>query len=223
MRYLITQSLLSSWAYTFDCYEGCEEKAYQEFLRTLHRERSEPSDAMRKGIEFENLCYVISNGTFQPKWSVDGVNSVTGEDMGHFEYPRFYTGAKKVAGIIQGAPVQVKASREIIVDGRTFLVYGILDALKAGTIYDVKFMDKSMGSNDVYGKYLDSPQHPFYFYLVPEAYEFTYLLSDGQDVYQETYRREDCRTAGSLISEFMQGIERANLLEDYLQHWKAKQ
>lgn len=222
-RYLVTQSLLSSWAYTFDCYEGKEEEAYENFLRTLHREKSEPSEAMLKGIEFENLCYSIANGTFRPKWVDEGeVVRSTGEVKGHYEYPKFYTGAKKIAKIIEAAPVQVKASKEVVVDGITFLVYGILDALKAGTIYDVKFMDKSMSKVDVYGKYLDSPQHPFYFTLVPEASEFTYLLSDGQDVYQETYRREDCRSAESLIAEFIEGLRSANLLEDYFQHWKAR-
>lgn len=222
-RYLVTQSLVSSWAYTFDCFDGKEEEALQEFLHVLHREKREPSDAMRKGIEFERLCYSIADGTFWPKWVDEGeVVRSTGEVKGHYEYPRYYTGAKKIAEIIEAAPVQVKASREIVVDGRTFLVYGILDALKAGTIYDVKFMDRSMGKVDVYGKYLDSPQHPFYFYLIPEAREFIYLLSDGQDLYQETYCREDCRSAEEIISEFIRSLESAGLLEAYLQNWKAK-
>ena len=32
-RYLITQSLLSSWNYTFNCFEGYEEEAQAEFLQ----------------------------------------------------------------------------------------------------------------------------------------------------------------------------------------------
>jgi hypothetical protein len=104
----------------------------------------------------------------------------------------------------------------------TFLVYGILDALKDGTIYDVKFLNKSLGSTEVYGKYLQSAQHPFYFYLVPEAEEFSYLISDGQDLYIETYRPEICRTAAEIIEEFISSITASGHLDLYKEKWLAK-
>ena len=202
-RYLMTQSLLSAWAYQFDCFEGCEEDAQAEFLRTLKREPGETTEAMLNGITFEERVYRAANGETirsDAKWR---------------------EGALKVADIIRGAQIQVKVSREIEVDGMTFLLYGILDALKAGTIYDVKFMNKSMGGVDVYGKYLDSAQHPAYFYLVPEASEFTYLLSDGDDLYIETYRREDTRPISAFIHEFIESIRQQGLMDTYKEHWRA--
>lgn len=207
-RYLITQSLVSAWAYTFDCFEICEEDAMQDFLRTLRREEGTETEAMRNGKDFEREVYLEAAGyhrTPHPKWE---------------------PGIKAVAQVIQGAPVQVKCSRPLEVDGESFLVYGILDALKAGVIYDVKFKNKPFSNSEsdpgVYGKYLSSAQHPFYFHIVPEAYEFQYLLSDGTELYIETYRRVDVRSAESIISEFMRSIRGMGLLDLYKEKWQAK-
>lgn len=202
-RYLMTQSLLSAWAYQFDCFEGCEDDAQAEFLRVLKREPGEQTEAMLNGISFETGVYLAAaNLPDKPN-------------------PKWQRGTKAVADIIRGAQIQVKVSREITVDGMTFLLYGILDALKAGTIYDVKFMNKSMNGVDVYGKYLDSAQHPAYFYLVPEASEFTYLLSDGDDLYIETYRREVTRPISAFIHEFIESIRQQGLMDIYKEHWRA--
>ncbi len=202
-RYLITQSLISSWAYMFDCHEGCEENARQEFLQTLRHEPKESSDAIQKGIAFENAVYAEAAGL--PREPIS----------------KWERGIKAVADILRGAEVQVRASRPLKVEGTEFLVYGILDALRAGTIYDVKFSTKSLGSYDAYGKYLSSPQHSFYFYLIPEAQEFKYLLSDGDDLYIETYRRGQTRSAGEIVSEFIRSITDMGLLDTYKEHWIA--
>lgn len=222
-RYLITQSLLSSWNYTFDCFEGYEEEAREEFMQTLRREKGEQSEAMLKGIVFENLCYSIANGSFHPTTEQSfPCNPNSGEPMERQVYPFGYQGACKVAEFIKGAPVQVKAQREISINGMDFLVYGILDALKAGTIYDVKFKNKSFGSLDLAGSYMDSPQHPAYFYIVPEASEFKYLVSDGSDIYTETYRREDTPFIGDIIGEFIDSLANWGLLELYKEKWLTK-
>ena len=202
-RYLMTQSLLSSWAYQFDCFEGCEDDAQAEFLRVLRREPGEQTEAILNGISFETGVYLAAAGL------PDKPN------------PKWIKGTQDIADIIRGAQIQVKVSREIEVDGMTFLLYGILDALKAGVIYDVKFMNKSMGGVDVYGKYLDSAQHPAYFYLVPEATEFKYLLSDGDDVYIESYRREDTRPISAFIHEFTESIRQQGLMDIYKEKWLA--
>ncbi len=224
-RFLITQSLISAWEYTFDCYEGSEDEAWEDFMRVLRREKDKPTEAMLNGIEFETLCYNIASGAFQPGWEDDGcVVPSTGEVKGHPVYPRWYNGAHQIAQIIKGAPTQVKASRPLEVDGIPFLVYGVLDALKAGTIYDVKFTSKSLGGAEpphLYGKYLSSAQHPAYFYIVPDAMDFKYLLSDGEDLYIEQYRREDTRFIGDIIYEFIESIKTHGLLDIYREKWQA--
>lgn len=205
MALLITQSLVAAWAYMFDCAEGQEEEARAEFERTLRRERGETTEAMQAGIDFENAVYSEAAGFPQ-------------------DTTRWGGGVKKVADIIRGAQVQVKLSRRITVDGEEYLVYGILDALMAGTIYDVKYTTArgGLGGRDFYGKYLNSPQHPFYFYLAPEALEFKYLVSDGDEVYIETYRPEECRSAEEVVREFVSSIKDLGYLDVYKENWVAR-
>lgn len=202
-RYLITQSLLSAWAYTFNCYESQEEEARASFLQALKREPGEVNQAMLDGRAFEDEVYAAAAGAKRAT------------------HKKWESGIQKVAAIIRGAPVQVRASRELEVDGMTFLVYGILDALKAGVIYDVKYKAKSFGSLDLAGDYLDSAQHPAYFYLVPEAREFQYLVSDGEDLYIERYTPQESRPLSSIIGEFIPSITRMGLLDLYKEHWVA--
>ncbi len=207
-RYLITQSLIASWAYMFDCRKESEKNAEQEFLQVLRREARETTEARQNGIYFENAVYAEAAGV-SPKPECQWEN-----------------GVKAVANIIRGAQMQVRLSRPLTLDGMKFLVYGILDALKAGVIYDVKFQNKkfSISENDPgeYGKFLNSPQHPFYFFLVPEALEFKYLLSDGEDLYIETYQRDQTRSAEAVIAEFIHSIAGMGLLDAYKEKWLAK-
>lgn len=203
-RYLITQSLLSSWAYIFNCWEGCEEDAIADFIRTLNREESEPTEAMLDGIAFEDEVYKEAAGV---KRSV---------------HKKWEPGIQKVAALVRGAQNQVRISRELTTDGMTFLCYGVLDCLQAGVISDVKYKVKSFGSLDLAGTYLDSAQHPMYFYLVPEAYQFRYLVSDGQDLYIEEYRPSECRNIRDIISEFIRSITEMGLLQLYKEKWLAK-
>ncbi len=206
-RYLMTQSLLSSWAYMFNSPEGFEEEAKSDFLGTLNREPHEPTPAMQNGINFENLCYGIATGTYQP---TDG------------KLPYNFAGASKVAQILRGAQIQVKAMRDINVFGMDLLLYGILDGLKAGVIYDVKYLNKSMNSAELAGKYLESAQHPAYFRLIPDAYEFQYLVSDGTDLYIEKYSRKDTPPIESIIEPFFQWLDGERLMDVYKEKWLAK-
>lgn len=202
-RYLVTQSLLSSLDYIFNCWEGGEEDAMASFLQTLNREKSEPNKAMLDGIAFENAVYALTGA-------------------GKREYPdEWKNGVESVATYLRGAQVQVRASREIKVCGMTFLVYGVLDGLKAGTIYDVKYKAKNFKDLDIAGDYLNSPQHPAYFYLVPEAREFQYLVSDGEDLYIERYTPQESRHISTFIEEFTDAVRSLGLLDLYKEKWEA--
>lgn len=205
MMYLMTKSLLESWQYCFDCYEGYEDEARESFLKTLRREPVEQTEAMRNGVEFENAVYATEKGLFDPR--------------GH----RWEKGIRTIASLLNGAPVQIRAQRELTVHKMDFLVYGVLDALKAGTIYDVKFSNKSFGSADLAGKYLSCSQHPAYFYIVPEAERFQYLVSDGEDVYIEQYSRKDSPFIGDIVSNFIDSITADGLLGIYKEYWGAKE
>ena len=201
-RYIITHSLLSSWMYLLKCnpYEDMttERDAFHEFMAVLRREPTETTEAMAKGIEFEDLVTDILEGD---------------ADRDH----RWYSAAAKVADKVKGGVLQFKAYRNIMVDGMEILLYGRLDVLKAGKVIDIKFS----GRYDR-GKFVDSTQHPVYLHLIPEAQAFTYLISDGNDVWTETYRRDETADVCVIISDFLAWLAEHGLLEIYKEKWAAR-
>ena len=203
-RYLITHSLLSSWLYSMKTspYEDAttERDPYQEFLQVLRREPTPTTDAMQNGIDFEDLVTAIVNN----------------DQEGMQRNPKWFDAAAKVAQIVRGGRLQYKAREEIEVSGMTFVLYGRLDALKSGVVYDIKF---SKGYDR--GKYIDSTQHPTYLEIVPEAEEFTYLISNGTEVWTETYRRDETRDIKLVITDFVMFLRETGLMPIFKEHWLA--
>lgn len=200
--YLLTHSLLSSWIYAMKSspYEDLtsERDAYGDFLKTLRREPTETTQAMQNGIDFENMVTDIVNGA-----------EVDSEE-------KWYNAASTVAEIVRGGQLQYKAKKRITVSGVPILLYGRLDVLKAGEIIDIKF-----SSGYERGKYFDSTQHPVYLELIPEAYQFTYLTTNGSDVWKETYRRDETNSIVPTIEYFLSYLNESGLWEEYAKHWEA--
>lgn len=224
-RYKITKSLIESWYYVHDCWEGCEEDAYNSFLHALRCEPEELSEEQQKniqnGFDFEQLVTDIATGRFVPEFHPQvGTEPNTGETMEGAKYPKWYRAASEFGGLLKGAQFQVRIRKPITVGGMDFEIHGVLDALKEGVIYDIKFKNKSFGSLDLAGSYLGSAQHPFYFYLVPEAHDFLYLVSDGTDIYIERYTQEDSRSAEDVIIEFVSFLQSSGLMDEYRKHWQ---
>ena len=192
-KFLLTQSLLSSWQYAL---KGGE---WDEFLSTLRREKKPQSKAILDGIRFENMVHAVSEGA----------------EIGPEQ--EWYRPVVEICEIISQGQYQVKASRPLVVDGVEFVCYGILDFLKAGVIYDTKFSRTYR-----VGKYLDSPQHPMYFYLCPEVRRFEYIVSDGNYVYREAYLPEDTEPIENTVRQFMAWLDKTNLVGLYCQNWRSK-
>lgn len=193
-RLRITQSLLSAWMWSFKLEGG-----YDSFLKTLHREKEPPTTAMLNGQRFENII----NG------ALDG--ALLDPTL------EWYKPISEIVPELKGAQKQVVLFKDITVNGVPFLLHGVLDFLKAGVIYDTKFSKTySMG------KYIDSPQHPMYFALVPEAYKFQYTISDGTWVYRETYTPDQIEPIEHTISRFMDFLDKQNLVQIYVDHWSTK-
>ncbi len=198
-RYGITHSLLSSWLYAMkgNPYEDAttEKDAYEDFMKVLRREPTEATEAMQNGIDFEDLVTDIING---------------GGDLEN----KWFSAAKKVAGMIGGGVLQYNAYSRFSVDGVDILLHGRLDALHAGKVWDIKF-------SKVYdrGKYRESTQHPTYLRLIPEAKAFTYIISDGNEVWTETYRREETPDIRTTISHFLAWLKNVGLWELYAEKW----
>lgn len=204
-RYLMTHSLLSSWLYAMagNPYEDMttERDPMAEFMQVLRREPTETTPAMQDGIDFEDLVTRIAKGTQRP---------------GDPDEPT-YEAAVNVAGRVRGGTFQFKAYKNITVNGMDFLLYGRIDVLKAGEVIDIKF-SKSYER----GKYFDSTQHPTYMELVPEAVKFTYLVSNGREVWSEPYLREETPGIHGVISDFVDWLVATGYMAVYKEHWATK-
>ena len=207
-QYKITQSLLNSWNYAYSCHEECFDSAIQSFLCALRCEQEVLSEEQQEKIDngkaFENMVYASASGLpceINKKWE---------------------RGISQIVDIVKGAQFQVRIHKPITVNGMRFEIHGVLDALRSGVIYDIKFKNTSFNSEkcNPVGAHLYSPQHPFYFYLVPSAEKFIYVISDGDDIYLEQYLPEETVSAEKIISEFMRFLESSNLMDEYKTHWQ---
>ena len=189
----ITQSILSAWLYSFKTDDG-----YDDFIKALNREKKQPTEAMLNGIRFENCLNSVLNGEHLP------------EDHEWF-FP-----ITEMAEELRGSQQQVTLFKEIQVGDRTLLLHGVLDYLREGHIWDCKF-SKTYRLN----KYLGSPQTPMYLDLAPEAFDFTYIISDGKYVYRERYPREIVPPIEITIKQFLDYLEKHDLLKIFETKWKV--
>ena len=193
-KFHLTQSLLSDWQYSFVMEDG-----YERFVKSLNRVPKKQTEKMLNGVAFEGCVNSTLNGAFIP------------------EDHKWYKPVMELAKYLHGSQQQVALKRDIIVEGVCFELFGVLDFLRAGVIYDTKFSDSYR-----LNKYLHSPQHPMYFYLVPEARRFEYLSCDGKFIYKETYYPEDTEPIELTIRQFMRYLEKHNLIETFTSKWNLK-
>lgn len=189
----ITQSLLSSWLWSFKKDDG-----WEDFLKALNREKSPPTTAMLDGIRYENCLNNVLKG--EPLY------------MGN----EWYNPLMEMSSELQGAQQQVVLFKDIVVDDQPILLHGVLDYLREGHIWDCKF-SKTYHLN----KYLDSPQTPMYLALVPEAFDFTYIVTDGKYVYRERYPRDIVPPIEPTIKQFLDFIRKYNLYQTYVEKWEV--
>lgn len=221
-RYLITHSLMASWLYVLkeNPFEDAttQRDPLAEFMATLNREKTPPNAAMINGITFENLVTAVLLGV--PEFDYSEMNEKTNEVRNYHIKTRdhkWFAAASKVAQIVGGGVLQYRASKTVEIGGLTLVLYGRLDCLKAGEIYDIKF---SKGYDR--GKYIDSTQHPTYLELVSEARGFTYIVSNGSEVWTERYRRDETPAILPTISDFLDWMQAMGFLDTYKEKWLAQ-
>lgn len=188
----LTQSLLSAWEWSFKSDSG-----YDDFIKALNREKKPMTTAMLDGVRYENCLNSVLLGELLP-------------DDHEWKFP-----ITEMAEELQGAQQQVTIFRDITVDGQPILLHGVLDYLREGHIWDCKF-SKRYHLN----KYLDSPQKSMYMTLVPEALDFTYIISDGKYVYREKYPREIVPPIEPEIRHFMDYLKKHDLWKTYFEKWR---
>lgn len=189
----ITQSLLSAWEWSFKTDDG-----WDDFIAALNREKKQPTQAMLDGIRFENCLN----------------NVLKGEPI--YQDNEWYNVLVEMSCELQGAQQQVSLFQDCEVDGQPFLLHGVLDYLREGHIWDCKF-----SKNYHLNKYLTSPQTPMYLSLVPEARDFTYIISDGKYVYREKYPRDIVPPIEPTINNFMRYLKQHGLWEIFREKWSV--
>ena len=61
-----------------------------------------------------------------------------------------------------------------------------------------------------------------YLSLVPEARDFTYIISDGNYVYREKYPREIVPPIEPTIKQFMEFLKQHGLWKTYQEIWRVQ-
>lgn len=200
MRYLVTASLYNAYKYFCSCSDENYEQKKEEFIRTLRREKSEPTPLMLRGIEFENDIRKYTEG--QP-----AKNEVI----------------KEIGDIVSGGIWQQKVGADITVGKFNIFLYGKMDCAKAPIIYDIK-----RSNNYDLGKYYDTIQHLLYLHC-SQLPKFRYLIAYGTaeepiDWTAEDYQLDEntLPTLKTRIAEMLNWFEYSGYLPLYKEFWQAK-
>ena len=158
MTYLITPTLYNSWNWFIN-----SEQPKEEFLDFLNKKPFEPTEAILKGIKFEDAVHELTYSQTTAKVEEEELET-----------------AKQIADMVKGGIWQVSLSKKV----DNYVLYGKADVIKGNTIHDIK----RVGTYDL-GKYQDSIQHLIYMECA-DIPNFNYDISDGKNVYVETYHKE---------------------------------
>lgn len=199
--FLITPTLLENYHWYMK-----DVMSRQDFLDSLAKVKKEPTDLMKKGIEFENSVR---------KYCEHFLDRNLSDLVYREEYPTYI----KIARIVSKGLWQVPCKKELQVEGENYLLYGRCDVIKDDTIFDIKYTE-----NYYIGKYFSSSQWRIYLYCM-EMQKFTYLASNGKEWWAEDYSanphlEDDIKEKIWLFREGLKYDEKAEKL--YLENWRAK-
>lgn len=176
-----------------------------------------------KNGTLEDFIKVLNKEEFEPSESI----------LKGFEYEKYMQ--ENFEETLGGA-YQVKVSKEY----GDYLLYGIIDCLKGGIIYDYKYTQ----SYEV-GKFFNNNQTLMYLEMVPEAKKMVYLITNKfkkteypdlnfkdianveyevGDIFREEYTKDMFpETMDSILHKFEEWLKQYNLFELYTEKWKCKE
>lgn len=175
-----------------------------------------------KNGTLEDFIKVLNKEQFEPTESIQK----------GFEYEAYMQENYKET---LGGAYQVKVSKEY----GDYLLYGIIDCLKGGIIYDYKYT-----KNYEVGKFYNNHQTLMYLEMVPEARKMVYLITnkfekieyadnnfkdiksvayDIGDIFREEYTKDLFpETIKTVIHKFEEWLKMYGLYETYTEKWKCK-
>lgn len=195
----LTKTLLDSWQYFINSSDSNEEQAKESFFNCLNKIKTEPNPDMLRGLEFEKEIYDYLEGKEPLENTPDRV---------------------EIAEILKDALIQEPVMYKYgVYDKMEVYLYGNTDAIKFNTIYDIK---RVRSYNPP--KYLKSTQHLLYL-CASDCEQFTYLISDGEDCYKETYCKSN-RTSwelSNIILDFFNWLKTTGNFETYIKNYDAEE
>ena len=175
-----------------------------------------------KNGTLEDFIKVLNKEEFEPTESI----------LKGFEYEKYMQ--ENYEETLGGA-YQVKVSKEY----GDYLLYGIIDCLKGGIIYDYKYTQ-----NYEVGKFFNNHQTLMYLEMVPEAKKMIYLITNKfnkieypdmefknianveyeiGDIFREEYTKDMFpETVDSILHKFEEWLKTYNLFDLYTEKWKCK-
>lgn len=177
-----------------------------------------------KNGTLEDFIKVLNKEQFEPTESIQK----------GFEYEAYMQENYKET---LGGAYQVKVSKEY----GDYLLYGIIDCLKGGIIYDYKYT-----KNYEVGKFYNNHQTLMYLEMVPEARKMVYLITNKfnnnvgvenplnggleyyeniiiGDIFREEYTKDLFpETIETIIHKFEEWLKMYGLYETYTEKWKCK-
>lgn len=175
-----------------------------------------------KNGTLEEFIKVLNKEKFEPSESI----------LKGFEYEKYMQENYKET--LSGA-YQVVVQKE----HGDYLLYGKVDCLKGGIIYDYKYT-----KNYDVGKFFNNHQTLMYLEMVPEASKMVYLITNKfdkieymennfqdiknveykiGDIFREEYTKDMFpETIDSIIHKFETWLKQYNLFELYAEKWKCK-
>lgn len=175
-----------------------------------------------KNGTLEDFIKVLNKEEFEPSESI----------LKGFEFEKYMQ--ENYEETLNGA-YQVKVSKEY----GDYLLYGIIDCLKGGIIYDYKYT-----KNYDVGKFFDNHQTLMYLEMVPEASKMVYLITNKfdkieypennfqdvrnieyevGDIFREEYTKDMFpETIDSILHKFEAWLKQYNLFDLYTEKWKCK-
>jgi len=231
-KYLITPTLINAYQYYINDEFKSPADSRADFLKTLSKEKFKPTEAMQKGIDFEDdiklYCEtnrLVPSEAIRDKrffWKggyLDATNSKEYTDLNN-KFNDYLDVIIPIANIVKGGLWQQTCKKDLKVGNKEFLLYGKMDVIKRDTIYDIKFTD-----NYELGKFLDSSQHLIYLYCTGLP-KFQYLISDGGDYWIEDYYNHANieNEIKSKISDFLGYLENDKEAKEMFEtKWISKQ
>ena len=175
-----------------------------------------------KNGTLEDFIKVLNKEEFEPTESI----------LKGFEYEKYMQENYKET--LNGA-YQVKVNKEY----GDYLLYGIVDCLKNGIIYDYKYT-----KNYDVGKFFNNHQTLMYLEMIPEASKMVYLITNKfnkveqpdlnfkdvskieyevGNIFREEYTKDMFpETIESVLHKFEQWLKTYNLYDVYTEKWKCK-